>query len=289
MLSESNPSSPRRVRGWLLDLYPSAFGQMTVWLIGDGDSRVRLVDEFQPRIYVSGGEEDLERLRARFFGNRLIASCSFVSKWASPTDTARSRVLEVVVKDCRRVPFLVREVLELGGYLRYHVHNCDLRSEQAYLYSRDIFPLAFLEVEVEAERLTYHLLDSVESVDYEVPPLRIMRVRVDVAKKGKIASFADPLDRVVVSQGGEETIMDSGDERAKLLGFVDVVWNLDPDVLVTRGGDSYIFPYLARKALLNDVMNRLVLGREDTPLAVGRRRGTTFFSYGRTYYRAPTR
>jgi DNA polymerase elongation subunit (family B) len=289
MLSESNPSSPRRVRGWLLDLYPSAFGQMTVWLIGDRDTRVRLVDEFQPRIYVSGGEKDLERLRARFFGNRLIASCSFVSKWAGPTDTARSRVLEVVVKDCRRVPFLVREVLELGGYLRYHVHNCDLRSEQAYLYSRDIFPLAFLEVEVEAERLTYHLLDSVESIDYEVPPLRIMRVRVDVAKKGKIASFADPLDRIVVSQGGEETIMDSGDERAKLLGFVDVVRNLDPDVLVTRGGDSYIFPYLARKALLNDVMNRLVLGREDTLLVVGRRRGTTFFSYGRTYYRAPTR
>jgi DNA polymerase elongation subunit (family B) len=289
MLSETNPSSPKSVRGWLLDLYPSAFGQMAVWLIGEGGCRVRLVDEFTPRIYVSGGEEDLERLHARFFGNRLIASCSFVSRWASPTDTARSRVLEVVVKDCRVVPFLVREVLELGGYLRYHVHNCDLRSEQAYLYARDIFPLAFLEVEVGEGRLRYCLLDSVERVDYEIPPLRIMRIGVEVAKKGKIASFADPLDRIVVSQGGEETVVDSGDEREKLLKFVDVVRTLDPDVLVTRGGDSYIFPYLARKALLNDVMNRLVLGREDTPLAVSRRRGTTFFSYGRTFYRAPTR
>jgi DNA polymerase elongation subunit (family B) len=287
MLPERNPSSPRCVRGWLLDLYPSAFGQMAVWLIDEDGGRVRLVDEFQPRIYVSGREEDLERLRARFFGNRLIASCGFVSRWASPADAERSRVLEVVVKDCRRVAFLVREVLELGGYLRYHVHNCDLRSEQAYLYARDVFPLAFLEVEVEGGRLGYRLLDSVESVDYEVPPLRIMRIRVDVAKRGKMAGFADPLDRIVVSQGGEETVVDSGDEGEKLLRFVDVVRRLDPDVLVTRGGDSYLFPYIARRALLNDVADKLVLGREDTPLAVGRRRGSTFFSYGRTFYRAP--
>jgi len=277
------------VKGWLFDLYPSAFGQMSIWIIAETGERIRLIDEFKPKIYISGGQVDIERLLTRFFANRSVASCMFVYKYAIATDTRKSRVLEVALKDCRRIPFFVRGVLEAGGYLRYQVHNCDLRGAQAYLYDRDIFPLAFVEIEVEGHRLRYHVLDSVESVDYQVPPLRIMRVHVEIAKKGKIANLGDPLKEIVVSQDDERTIIDFGDEKEKLLRFVEVIEKLDPDVLLTRGGDSHVFPYLARRAAVNDVLDRLVLSRENIPLVAKRRRGTSFFSYGRTYYRAPMR
>ncbi len=289
MQSEGNAANLKRVKGWLFDLYPSAFGQMCIWVIAENGERIRLVDEFEPKIYISGKEEDIERLLTRFFSNRSIASCRFVYRYASATDAEKSRVLEVVLKDCRRIPFFVRGVLEAGGYLRYQVHNCDLRGAQAYLYDRDIFPLAFAEIEVEEHRLRYHVLDSVESVDYQVPPLRIMRVHVEIAKKGKIANFDDPLKEIVVSQGDERAVVDSGDEEEKLLRFIEVVERLDPDILLTRGGDSHVFPYLARRALVNGVLDRFVLSRENIPLVARRRRGTTFFSYGRTYYRAPVR
>jgi len=248
-----------------------------------------LIDEFKPKIYISGEEEDLQKLVTRFFANRSIASFNFVYKFSSPTDIEKSKVLEVELKDCRRIPFFVRKVLETGRYLRYQLHNCDLRSTQAYLYDRDIFPLAFIEIEVKRRQLGYRLLDSVESVDYQIPPLRIMRIHVDIAKKGKIADFNDPLKEIVVSQDNEKVIIDSGDEREKLLRFVEVVKALDPDILLTRGGDSYVFPYLARRALVSGVLDRFVLSRENIPLVAKRRRGTTFFSYGRTYYRAPMR
>ncbi|MCW3985341.1 MAG: hypothetical protein NWE91_02890 [Candidatus Bathyarchaeota archaeon] len=289
MRSESNVANPKRVEGWIFDLYPSAFGQMSVWVIAENGERIRLIDEFQPKIYISGVEEDIERLLTRFFANRSIASCSFIFKYASPTDTEKSKVLEVELKDCRRIPFFVRRVLETGRYLRYHVHNCDLRSAQAYLYERDIFPLAFVDIEVEKHRLRYHLLDSVKSVDYQIPPLRTMRIHVDIDKKRKIASFDDPLKNIEVLQDDEKTIVDAGGEKGKLLRFVEVVKELDPDILLTRGGDSYVFPYLARRALVNGVLDRLVLSRENIPLVAKRRRGTTFFSYGTTYYRAPMR
>jgi len=262
---------------------------MTIWVITENGERIRLIDGFEPKVYISGKEEDLERLFTRFFANRSIASCDFVYKYASPTDIEKSKVLEVALKDCRRVPRFVRRVLEMGRYLRYELHNCDLKSTQAYLYDRNIFPLAFVEINVEKHRLMYDLLDSVESVDYQIPPLRIMRVHVDINKKGKIVSFDDPLEKIIVSQDDKETIVDSCDEIDKLLQFVEAVEELDPDIVWTRGGDAYVFPYLARRALLNGVLDRLVLSREDISLVARHRRGTTYFSYGRTYYRAPVR
>ena len=289
MQSNSVSASPKHVKGWVFDIYPSALGEMIVWIIGENGERVRLTDVFRPKIYVSGNEEDIERLASRLFASRMVSSWDFVYKYANVTDVEKSKVLEVELKDCRQVSFFVRQVLEAGRYLRYRVHNCDLRGDQAYIYERGIFPLALVEVDVEETGLKYTLLDSVESVDYQVPPLRIMRLWVDMAKKGKIANLNDPIDRIFVSQEGEEVVIDSGSEGEKLLRLVQVVKELDPDVIVTRGGDSYLFPYLVRRAMLSDVLDEFVLSRDDVPLVVKNVRGRTFFSYGRTCYRAPMR
>jgi DNA polymerase elongation subunit (family B) len=137
--------------------------------------------------------------------------------------------------------------------------------------------------------LKYSLLDSAESVDYTVPSLRIMRIDVEVAKQGKIAKTSDPIKKITVSQGGGGEVVDSGDEEYKLLRFVRVVREFDPDIIVTKGGDSYLFVYLVRRAVINGVLDKLVLGREATPLVARNVRGRTFFSYGRTFYRAPMR
>jgi DNA polymerase elongation subunit (family B) len=289
MQSNSGLASSEHVKGWLFDVYPSAVGEMTVWIIGENGERIRLTDVFRPKIYVSGSEEDIERLASRLFVSRMVSSWDFVYKYANVTDTEKSKVLEVELKDCRQVPFFVRQVLEAGRYLRYRVHNCDLRGDQAYIYERGIFPLALVEVDVEKAGLKYALLDSVESVDYQIPPLRIMRLWVDVVKKGKIANLNDPIDRIFVSQEGEEVVIDSGSEGEKLLRLVQAIKALDPDVILTRGGDSYLFPYLVRRAMLSDVLDEFVLSRDDVPLVVRNMRGRTFFSYGRTYYRAPMR
>jgi DNA polymerase elongation subunit (family B) len=289
-MHSNNPStSPKRCRGWIFDIYPSALGQMTVWIIAENGERIRLTDSFKPKLYVSGTQENLERLESRFFNSKIIASWNFVYKYASATDLEKSRVIEVELKDCTYAPYFTREVLELGHHLKYQVHNCDLQGDQAYLYRNDLFPFAFVEVEREGSELKYNMLDAVESVDYQIPPLRIMRVQVDIAKRGKIASLNDPIGRISLSQGEKTIHVDFGDEREKLLRFVQEVENFDPDFILTRGGDQHLFPYLARRAALNDVLDELVLSREDVPVLAKQRQGRTFFSYGRTFYRAPMR
>jgi len=288
-MQSDNPAGPKHIRGWILDAYPSALGEVAVWIIGEDDKRVRLTDKFEPKVYVSGKEEDIERLASRLFSSKNIATWNFTYKLAHATDAEKSKVLEITIKDCRKASSLTRYVLRMGDYLRYEVHNCDLHGDQNYVFNRDIFPLAFVEIEIGKTGLKYTLLDSVESIDYAIPPLRIMKLRVEIAKKRKIANFKDPIGAILVTQVDKQVIIDSGEEDEKLLQLVKTVRELDPDIILTAGGDSYLFPYLVQIARVNSILDRLILSRDDVPFATKNVHGRTFFSYGRTFYRAPTR
>ena len=287
MRSKTTASS-KRIKGWLFDVYPSDFGEVAVWIISDNGERVRLTDKFQPKIYVSGRKEDIERLASGFFCNQAIASWNFVYKYVHPTDNEKTRVLEIALKDCRRISSFTRNILKKGDYLRYGVHNCDLRGDRSYLFSHDLFPLAFMEVETGETGLRYSLLDSVESKNYAVPPLRIAKIEVEIAKEGKIAGFKDPVERLIVTQAHKQASIDSGDEADKLLQLVSTIEELDPDIVLTTGGDSYVFPYLIHRATINNVLDKCILSRDRVPFVPKIAHGKAFFSYGRTFYKAAT-
>jgi hypothetical protein len=136
------PSKPRKVRGWLLDVYPSDFGKVAVWVISENGERIKLTDNFQQCIYVSGEQTALEGLISRLCRNQKIASWNFVQKYVQPTDSQKSTVLEIVVKDCRQTRDLALEILRMGDYLRYEIHNYDISADRAYLFTHDLFPLA---------------------------------------------------------------------------------------------------------------------------------------------------
>ena len=289
MQSSRNLPNPKKVKGWILDVYPSALGRFAVWIIAENGQRLRLTDSFQPKIYVSGKEESLERLASQFLYDKRVVSWDFVQRHAQATDAEPSRVLEIVLEDCRSLSSFTQKILRSGRYLQYAVFNCDLKPEQLYFYHHDVFPLALVEVETENERLKYTVLDSADAIDYVVPTLRILKLKVEVAKQGKISKVSDPISKITVSRDAEEMVIDSGDEKYKLLQLVETIKWFDPDILVTKGGDSYLFAYLVRRATINGVLDRLVFGRDNVPLAAKNVQGKTLFSYGRTFYRAPMR
>jgi DNA polymerase I len=286
-MQSSNPI-PKRVEGWFFDVYPSGVGEVTVWIIGENGERVKLTDKFQPEIYVSGKQDEIERLASGFFSNKLIASWKFAYKYAQPTDNEKSRVLEITLEDCRKISMFTSQILRQGDYLKYRVHNCDLHGDRAYIFSHDLFPLAKVEVEAKASHLKYTLKDSVKHVHYSVPPLRVSKLDVEIAKEGKLTSFQDPIKEVVATQAERKIVLSSGTEKQKLLQLVSVVKELDPDIILTAGGDSYLFPYLIHRATLNNVIDKFTLNRDDIPSISKVGRSRTFFSYGRTFYKAAT-
>jgi DNA polymerase elongation subunit (family B) len=113
-----------------------------------------------------------------------------------------------------------------------------------------------------------------------------MKLQVKTAKKGKIANFEDPIGEITLSQEEKLVTIDSSDEVDGLLKLVDLVCELDPDVILTHGGDSYLFPYLIYRATANKVLDRMILSRDPIPFSFKAPSGNTFFSYGRSFYRA---
>ncbi|MEJ2244042.1 MAG: DNA polymerase domain-containing protein [Candidatus Bathyarchaeota archaeon] len=278
-----------KIKGWLFDVYPSTEGQMNVWVICENGQRIKLVDTFKPRFYVSSKEASANELQS-IVSKLPIDSCRFVSKHVDPTNWSKSMVLEVTVTNYQKIPFLVRKILESGKYLRYQIHNSDVAPSQLYLYERSLFPLAFVEINVEKYALSYTLLDSVELVNYTVPPFRFAGLQLTSNTKHKPSTYNEPLDEIAVTfDDGKKVVVDSGTERYKLLHTAYLIRKFDPDIIFTTGGDSFIFPYLAKRAKVNEISNNFVLSRDKTPLIAESKKGTTYMSYGQTYYRSPTR
>ncbi|MEM2567746.1 MAG: DNA polymerase domain-containing protein [Candidatus Bathyarchaeia archaeon] len=277
------------VKGWILDVYPSGPNQITAWIIGENGERVRLADKYVHRIYVAGSPTDLEELTRRISNSESVADYRFVEKYADFMEASKKKVLEIDMTDYWRTAFFARKILRLGGYEKYKLYNVDVPVAQAYLYERDIFPLAHVLAYENGEKLGYELLDSVESCQYEIPPLRSLWLDVNIHKEAPVANFQDKIEAIALRYNGESTIIDSGDEADKILRMVETVRQIDPDIIYTKGGDSFLFPYLAHKAFANGILDKFILSREEIPLKAKKGRGRSYFSYGRVYYKAPLR
>jgi DNA polymerase-2 len=178
--------------------------------------------------------------------------------------------------------------MRFGNYSKFEVHNADLNTDRAYLFAKELFPLAQVEIEKKGSTLTYNLKDNVTNTDYQVPELKTLKIEVSVNKSGKIAQFKDPIKQIHLTQGQTQFTLESEDEATTLLKLSESITELDPDFLLTNGGDSYLFPYLAERANENKILDQLTLSRDPTPLHSKTASGRTFFSYGRTFYKATT-
>jgi DNA polymerase elongation subunit (family B) len=275
------------VRGWLFDVYPFGPDEITIWLITENGERIRLVDRYTYKIYASGSLAALKHLADRAKDNKLIAECCLVEKNADFMEQRNHKVLEISLEDHTKAPHLARELLSLSDNERLRFYNVDITVPQAYFYDKNIFPFAHVMVTDTGRRLGYSLLDSVESVDYSLPPLRSLWLKISVKKEGPSQKLTDKIDHISLNCDGKTTIIDENSEEQKILELTRSFKKLDPDVVFTEDGDSFWLPYLAHRALVNGVLDRFILSREDIPLKSAKSRGTTFFSYGRVYHQAP--
>jgi DNA polymerase elongation subunit (family B) len=267
--------------GWILDLYHKT-GQMVIWLKKTDGSCVRLTDPWKPKIHIGGSYRDLLDLACR----PGLENAIFVEMYEKAGDRERSRVLEVEVDGDREAVGLARKLEQSGRYSKFRFYDIDIPSPQMYLYRKGLFPLAFVEAEETGRGVSWTLKDSRESIDYQLPPLREINLQIKTEKTRKVRCFDDKLASVHFTRDEKEILaVDSGDETDKILGLVEAFRVEDPDVIVTHGGDSFIFPYLARRSQERGILDRLILGRDPSPLRVYEVQGHSYFSYGKILYR----
>ena len=260
---------------------------MVVWIKRKNGRCIRLVDDWSPFFYVSApSEEDLNRLRWYLPQDDIAAEYEFAERFVRLQDSERSKVLRVTVPDADSLRFFARMIWRLGEYGKYRLWNVDIPLSQMYLYGRNLFPLAYVQATITDGGVSWRLMDSAENVEYPIPSLKIATLKIDIDKERSIPSFEDPISKVLLKIDDELVTIDSDYEGEKITRLVETIQKEDPDIIITDGGDSFLFTYLARRALKNNVLSELVLGREKTSISVLRRRGNSYFSYGRVYYRA---
>jgi len=272
------------MKGWILDLYPGRPGEMVVWLkLEDGRTR-RLVDRWSPSLFVaSDSRADLVRLAESADVRNYGSFTRFVNKRERLTDREASEVLEVCLLDATKTMELARRIERTSSFVGLRIYNCDVPPAQSYLYELDLFPMALCEVEESRDGLRWKLCDNAWALDYDIPPLRTMKVDLSVRKAGAIAKPGDALESIRLDDGRE--VIDGGSEEDKILGLVRRVREADPDILLTRDGDTFLFPYLIARAAERGVADMLALGRDGDILRPPDRPGTSYFSYGKILFK----
>ena len=181
-------------------------------------------------------------------------------------------VLEIVPRHYKELQDIAKIVASNGGYHDYALYNVDLRFGQRYCLAHRIFPCGLLWY----NNGRWRAEEEQFALDYPLPKLRAELLDIHVDNPLGIPRFQDKL--LGARMGGIEV---EGSEAEILEKLNAAVRDVDPDVVLTDGGDAFTMPYLARKAAEHSV--NLQLGRD--PDRFVERRGKSYFTYGKIVYK----
>ncbi|MDD1770957.1 MAG: hypothetical protein LUO79_07720 [Methanomassiliicoccales archaeon] len=259
------------MKGWIIDCYPDyERGCMITWLKTEHGIE-RLVDRhFVPSFYVRASSDRMRRLTEDL--RTIDVEDTELQLRTTLMDEALRPFLKVTVEDYGSFSQVAKLVDSWGRYRDYELYNVDLRFDQRYFIERGVFPNGLVDVDT-----SFHMLDSQERIDYPMPPLSSIQLRVDVEAARGIPTAEDAIVRARI----DDVVID-GQEEDVIRGIMAMVAERDPDVVYTDGGDDFLMDYLVKRAELHGL--RFDLGREK---GFRKGKGKSYFTYGRILYKAP--
>jgi DNA polymerase elongation subunit (family B) len=276
------------ISGWLFDAY-ALNGSMIFWIKKDNSSTtIRVEDKsWNHKIYVASEKSLLKSVIENNEILSMVKEYHFISKYELITDTKKSQVLELELKDPTYSLKLAKKIEKMGRFGQSRLYNVDILPEQSYFYEHDVFPLMKCKVHVSNSTLNWiDNEDDVWSTEYELPLFNNIHLKVyPKIKEGMIPRFSDVIALVSIQKGdtSKDTIYIQGSEIDILYQLVKEVEKINPDFILTEYGDSFTFPYLTHRSEINQV--DLILDREGIPLCKPKKDGTSYFSYGRMYFK----
>ena len=244
---------------------------MTLWVKDEDGSLRRFEDPFRPRFYMQGKREDLLALFNSLQKGRWATGYRWTRKkefWSGD----EVEVMEIEMADPEHYSQLPRILPQWEERVTFY--NCDIPPPQAYLYEKRLFPTGRCIVEAEKGRIFEIHPDSSESVwmgDEDLPDLRVMELRADGVSRS-----------LLLECEGYRMEM----ENVDLEEIGRFLKRFDPDVILSENGDAYLLPFLF--SLERRWKTSIPWDREAYPFQRQvNPKGFSYFSYGRTYYRAP--
>jgi DNA polymerase-2 len=275
--------------GWLLDVSTTE-GGVILWVKRATDKKViRIFQEFFPEFFAVPRDRigyNLERTQSLLENHPDVKTARICEKYIDLDDHQKTKIFGVAVVSPSLFKKTIKEINNLDLFTLY---NTDLPITQMYFYVNDLFPFAYCHFRVEAPNhqkiprlVELEVKDDNEELFYDLPPLKAVWLDIKVQQQGIKPYFNEPLGYAEISiiendrnwnvpraDGAikkKRILIDKGDEIENLKMISKVIEKLDPDIILTKGGDEFIFPYLSARASRNRVSNDLYFSRTKTPL-----------------------
>lgn len=286
------------IEGWLLDVHENdAATGMVAWLIDRQGKAHACQLEWAPKLHIHGTSSSLEQLehwleQPEIVQRFSIGECGLRRAQLSLGQSDSHDVLEVEVLCSRFLKGLAQHIESRGDFHAYSLYSVDAHHAQRFLNEHGCVPFHLVTFE------GGHLQpagDGQENVG-EFPGFSVIQLDLQFeANHAPVSEFV-PIHSLSLTFLHEQGFAPSPNVKEPvqlhrssfpsmsefLMAFQEQIDILDPDVIVTRGGDQRIFPCLEHHASLHGI--RLRLGRSDEELC----RSTderTVHSYGQTLHK----
>lgn len=278
-----------RKTGWLLDANIDYEKEaLTLWIKHKGKTRGYTYRGFHPSIFVStdmirsGDWSDSQILRSVLEHPKIVDS-EIVRKFVSVYDDEKTPVLQVLT-----TPEAQREVAadleKLPGAIVFHA---DIDAVQQLFIAKNLFAFGNVEFELRGEDIVHiECLDDRDNPEYDLPEFEEMDFEVLIDTDQIFPVMEDRIHHIDVYHRGNTIRIDEEDEGEILRQFQETLNRIDPDVIVSRGGDEKLFRYLSIRAKANGM--DLILSRDGKPLRVTQGAPQSFWQYNRIVYRSGT-
>ncbi|TXT55543.1 MAG: putative DNA polymerase (Inactivated B2-family) [Promethearchaeota archaeon] len=275
--------------GWILDASTTE-GGMILWVKREKTQDIlQIFDEYHPEFFAvpcSPLEDDLKYLHSLLKDHPNITAVRICQKYVTLDDHEKTPTFGISVVSPSVFHKVINEVNELALFTLY---NTDLPVTQMYFYRHDLFPFSFCHFKISfTERhklpqlVQLDIRDDNEKLFYELPPLNAIWLEIKVQQRDIKPYFNEPLAYATISiiendknwnvpraDGAikeKRIVIDKADEVENLIQICQIIEKIDPDIILTQGGDEFIFPYLAARASIHGISSEFFFSRTKTPL-----------------------
>jgi DNA polymerase, archaea type len=268
------------MNGWLFDIYHLK-DRMILWIKERKGNVKRLEYLWSPSIYVAS---DLKSELLDLVENSKISSSikeyRFEYKFEYPSLVTiarhkRNETLRLTLSDSLQILNLARRIEKLSSrFGHYRLYNIDISPEQSFLYEKGLYPLGLYNIEekrsTESARTNIYQIvndknDDIDSFDYIIPNFKFLSFELISERKSIGNDFEDRILKIKIISfekdnmiKGEFSISEEN-ELETILEFAYEINRIDPDIILTKGGDQFLFPHLLHRAKANKVENQLLI------------------------------
>lgn len=259
--------------GWLLDVYADSQQGLVLWLTDDVGGRHRLTYPYSITFYVGGAFPRLRQLW-RFLRQQPIP-VHLSRTQREDLFTGQIDVMAITV-DTAVQPRLFQQIRQRFPDLEFY--DADIPVSVHFAAITGVFPLTRCRVVVdEAQQMQSIISTSCRwQIDAPMPQLRVLTIEPDVDP-----AHCQP-QAVVFGINSRTWTFPLWPLHHLLIQFQAKLKSFDPDVILTKWGDTWLFPYLIKQA--QSKSHRFQPSRDPDRQWL-HKKGHSYFTYGQVIYR----